>query len=131
MEGATFMRAKVDRSPKSEAEIVTNAAVRAAKNLGISNKILAAILGLSEPSISRMGSQTFVVGRGEKPFELAVLLIRLYRSLDAIVGGDDAVARHWLKNENSALQGTPMHLIQTIVGLTDVIAYLDARRAIV
>jgi Protein of unknown function (DUF2384) len=57
--------------------------------------------------------------------------VRLYRSLDAIVGGDDAVAASWLKNHNTALNGEPLALIQTISGLTNVVAYLDARRAIV
>jgi hypothetical protein len=59
------------------------------------------------------------------------LFIRLYRSLDAIVGGDGAVARSWLRNDNTVLGGKPVDLMRTIAGLMDVIAYLDARRAIV
>ena len=66
-----------------------------------------------------------------KPFELAVLFIRLYRSLDALVGGDDAVARAWLKNDNTVLKRAPIELIQSVAGLANVIAYLDARRALV
>jgi hypothetical protein len=69
--------------------------------------------------------------REEKAFELAVLFVRLYRSLDAIVAGDDAVAASWLKNRNTALDGKPLAMIQTVSGLTHVLAYLDARRAIV
>jgi uncharacterized protein (DUF2384 family) len=68
------------------------------------------------------------IGSG-RPFELAVLFIRLYRSLDAIVGGDEAVARAWLKNPNTALRNRPIDLIQKVQGLLDVIHYLDARRA--
>jgi hypothetical protein len=60
---------------------------------------------------------------------LAALFIRLYRSLDAIVGGDETVAKAWLKNENTALQCRPIDLIQKVQGLLDVIRYLDARRA--
>jgi Protein of unknown function (DUF2384) len=67
----------------------------------------------------------------EKAFELAVLFVRLYRSLDAIVGGDDAVAAAWLKNRNLALEAEPLNMIQTASGLMNAIAYLDARRAIV
>jgi hypothetical protein len=66
-----------------------------------------------------------------KPLELGVLFVRLYRSLDAVVGGDDAVAKTWLRNKNSALKDTPLQLIQTVPGLIDVIQYLDARRAVV
>ena len=73
----------------------------------------------------------FALASTSKPFELGVLLVRLFRSLDAIVGGDETVARAWLVNPNTALDARPVDKIQTIVGLTDVIAYLDARRALV
>ncbi len=64
-----------------------------------------------------------------KEFELGVLFVRLFRSLDTIVGGDEAVARAWLANHNLALEGKPTEKIRTIAGLTDVIAYLDASRS--
>jgi hypothetical protein len=115
----------------SEGAVVTKAALRAAGLLGISNKALARIVGLSEASISRMGSGTFMLTPGEKPFELAVLFVRFYRALDAIVHGDDEVARAWLANPNAALGGTPLTLIQSVPGLVHAVAYLDARRALV
>jgi uncharacterized protein (DUF2384 family) len=115
----------------SEGAVVTKAALRAAGLLGISNKALARIVGLSEASISRMGSGTFMLTPGEKPFELAVLFVRLYRALDAIVHGDDEVARAWLANPNAALGGRPLILIQSVTGLVHAVAYLDARRALV
>ena len=64
------------------------------------------------------------------PFELAVLLVRVFRSLDAIAGGDDEVVRAWMRNPNTALGGAPMERIVTVSGLVDVVAYLDARRAV-
>jgi hypothetical protein len=78
-----------------------------------------------------MRSGAFPIDKTQKPFELAVLFIRLYRSLDAIIGGDDSVARQWIANHNTALDGAPIDLIQSVAGLTDVIQYLDARRALV
>jgi hypothetical protein len=66
-----------------------------------------------------------------KDYELAVLFVRLFRSLDAIVGGDAGVAREWLRNTNIPLGAAPLEHIQTIRGLTDVVGYLDARRAVV
>jgi hypothetical protein len=118
-------------SPAAEAgPTVTKAILRAADRLGISNKIIGSILGLSEASVSRMGSGGYALRPGEKPFELSVLFVRLYRSLDAMTGGDDAVARAWLRSENTALGGTPLTLVQSIQGLINVIAYLDARRAV-
>ena len=118
-------------SAVSEGVVVTKAALRAAALLGISNRVLARIVGLSEASVSRMGSGTFTLTPGEKPFELAVLFIRLYRALDAIVHGDDEVARAWLANSSTALGGSPLTLIQSVTGLVHAVAYLDARRALV
>jgi hypothetical protein len=117
-------------APKA-APTVTKALLRAADRLGLSNKIVAAILGLSEATVSRMANGAYMLPPDGKPFELSVLFVRLYRSLDAITGGDDAVARAWLRNDNTALGGTPLKLAQTVPGLMNVIAYLDARRALV
>lgn len=112
-----------------EAAALSKATVRAAQKLGLRNRTLAAIIGLSEPTISRMSRQEYVLSRGDKAFELSALFVRLYRSLDAIVGGDDDVARAWLNNPNSALRAKPIDLIQSIGGLVNVVQYLDSRRA--
>lgn len=114
-----------------QSAVVTKAVLRAADALGLSNKVLGRIIGVSEATVSRMGSGTYMLAPADKPFELSVLFIRLFRSLDAIVGGDDAVARSWLVSENLALGGTPLSLVQSVQGLVNVIFYLDARRAVV
>ena len=113
------------------AAVLTKATLRAAIQLGLTNKLLATVIGVSEATVSRMRSGDYLLQRGQKPFELAVLFVRLYRSLDAIVGGDDAVAGSWLKNRNTVLDAEPLTLIQTVPGLMNVIQYLDARRAVV
>ncbi|MBW9090532.1 DUF2384 domain-containing protein [Rhizobium wenxiniae] len=115
----------------SEAQVVTKATVAAADRLGLSARTLAGVVGVSEASVSRMKRLDHLLEKGTKPFELALLLIRLFRSLDAITGGDEQVARAWLKNHNTALSGIPAEKILSISGLTDVLAYLDARRALV
>lgn len=115
----------------SSAAVVTKAALRAASQLGMKNKVLANVIGLSEATVSRMRSGEYELQPDQKSFELALLFVRLYRSLDAIVGGDDAVSSAWLKNRNALLGDAPLALIQTVPGLMNVIQYLDARRAIV
>jgi len=115
----------------ARAVVVTKATLRAAEAMGINARRLSAIIGTSEPTISRMKTGGYVLDPASKPFELSVLLIRVFRSLDAIVGGDGVVLREWLANPNSALGGKPLDQLQTISGLTDVLAYLDARRALV
>ena len=65
-----------------EAAVVTKAVLRAAERLALPNRVLAATLGLSEATISRMGSGTYRLTPGDKPFEIAVLFLRLFRALD-------------------------------------------------
>jgi Protein of unknown function (DUF2384) len=118
-------------SAADQAAVLTKATLKAATQLGLTNKLLATVIGVSEATVSRMRSGVYTLQRGQKSFELAVLFVRLYRSLDAIVGGDDAVAGVWLKNRNTVLDAEPLTLIQTVPGLMNVIQYLDARRAVV
>ena len=123
-------RVALQRAAVTENAVVTRAALRAAGRLGVSNKALGRIIGLSEATVSRMGSGAYTLSRGDKAFELAVLFIRLFRSLDAIAGGDEAVATAWLKNEHLTLGDRPLALIQSVPGLVHVLGYLDARRAL-
>ena len=125
------MARSVAQPAVSEAVVVTKAALRAAGLLGLSNKVLARVVGVSEASVSRMGAGTYTLSPGDKPFELAVMFVRFYRALDALVHGDDAVARAWMASPNAALGGQPLTLIQTVPGLVHVVAYLDARRALI
>jgi hypothetical protein len=111
--------------------VLAKAVVRASDHLGITSKVLASVLGLSEPSVSRMRRGDFVLDPATKSFELGVLFVRLFRSLDAIVGGETHVVKEWLGNSNTLLDARPVEKIQTITGLLDVITYLDARRALV
>lgn len=114
-----------------EAAAVTKAVLRAADRLRMKNTVLSRVVGVSEPTVSRMRSDGRLLRRDQKEFELGVLFVRLYRSLDAITGGDDHVSSEWLRNRNTALDAVPLDLIQGVQGLTDVIRYLDARRAVI
>lgn len=125
------MPVRLQRAPAADAAVVTKAVLRAAARLGLSNRAVSRVLGLSEASVSRMGSGAFLLEPGDKPFELALMFVRLFRSLDAIVGGDETAARGWMRSENTALGGVPRDLIQTLPGLVNVLGYLDARRALV
>jgi hypothetical protein len=124
------VQAKPNHRSANEGAVLTKATIRIADKLEVSQKTLASIIGVSEAVVSRMRNGSYALERSSgKPFELAALFIRLYRSLDAIVGGDEAVARAWLKNKNTVLRSRPIDLIQKVHGLIDVIQYLDARRA--
>ena len=108
--------------------VVTKAVIRSADRLRLNARTLAAIIGVSEASVSRMKRGDLELEPGTKPFEFGVLLVRLFQSLDAIVGGEDNAAASWLVNPNTELDARPIEKIQIVNGLLDVIAYLDARR---
>jgi hypothetical protein len=118
--------AKTDPAPDV---VLTKALLRAAELLGLSSAVLARILGVSEASVSRLGAGARTVEPQSKEGELALLLVRVYRSLDALVGTDAAQRKAWLHGHNRALNGRPVDLIQRTDGLVNVVAYLDAMRA--
>ena len=126
-----MLRTKSQSHPVSESTVMTKAVLRAAARLGVSNKALAAVIGVSEATVSRMGSGSYTLSPGDKAFDLAVLFVRLFRALDAIAHGDESVTQAWLRHENAALGGKPLTLIQSVPGLVHAVAYLDARRALV
>ena len=107
--------------------VLTKAVLRASGTLGVNQRRLAAILGVSEATVSRLGRGKTIDAQ-TKEGELAVLFLRLFRSLDTLVGGDAAQARAWLWDENRHLGGVPAQRIATIAGLYDVVSYLDALR---
>lgn len=116
--------------PSDEASVAIKALLRAAERLDLSNRALGRVVGLPEASVSRMARGTYTLRSDDKAFELGLLFVRLFRSLDAIVGGDEVVARAWLRGDNDALGGRPVKLIETVWGLARVLAYLDARQTL-
>jgi uncharacterized protein (DUF2384 family) len=111
--------------------VLTKATMRAAEHLAMPNAVLAAMLGVSVPTVSRMKTGAYLLTEGSKPFELAQLFLRMFRSLDAIVGSDDDSSQSWMRTENLALNSRPIDLVQSVTGLVSVVSYLDSRRAAV
>lgn len=119
----------VKAAAPSRGVVLTKAATRAAARLGMSGKLLSDILGLSEAQVSRMRNGDVALAENTKAFELAALLVRVFRSLDAILGGDERATQVWITSQNVALGGRPIDRMVSIQGLADVVTYLDARRA--
>lgn len=109
--------------------VLSKATARAAQWLGLSGAALAQVLGTSESGVSRLLRGTRTLDPQSKEGELALLLVRLFRSLDALVGNDADLRRAWMDSHNTALNGTPRQLIGTAQGLVTTVAYLDAMRA--
>ena len=109
------------------AAVLTKALLRAGDQLGLTRKALGRIIGVSEASMSRLtGGRR--IDPDSKEGELALLLLRLFRSLDPLGGGDAGRARSWFEAHNLHLGGIPSEMVATAEGLVDVTQYLDAMR---
>ena len=113
----------------SDGALVAQAVQRIAEFWALTNEGLGQILGLSDSTVSRLRNGNWRFQAGTKSFELAQFLLRLFRSLDSLMGSDDAAARSWLASENQELGGKPIDLIRSIRGLSDVADYVDDYRA--
>ncbi|MDZ7784241.1 MAG: MbcA/ParS/Xre antitoxin family protein [Halioglobus sp.] len=103
-------------------QTLTRAALRAGKALGLTQSEIGAVVGRDRTSLRRG------IDPDSKSGELAALLIRLYRSLYALVGGDAEAMRHWMDTENHHTGGVPREQIRSVTGLTGVLEYVDAIR---
>ena len=117
------------RAKPNPMAVLDKAVLSVFARLGLRQAELGAVLGLSPPAISR-AIKSGVFPEVGKSREHQLLLVRLYRALDSIVGGEDAVAAAWLRNPNSAFGGAvPLERMKSVAGLVDVLSYLDTRRA--
>ena len=110
-----------------ERKVLTKAVIRAAKSLALNQSKVAATLGVSDPTASRMFAEKYFLDPERKEWELGALLVRLFRSLDSIVGSDEK-ARLWLNSESKALAARPVDLLPRAEGLIRVLHYLDSAR---
>jgi len=118
------------RKPQPDPEaVLTKATVRAADLLGLRSSDLAKVIGVSGATVSRYRAAAAGIAPGSKPGELALLLIRVLRSLDPLVGADDGKRKDWMHSPNRALNGVPATLVLTPDGLVRTLAYLDGMRA--
>ena len=109
--------------------ILSKALLRAADGLGVSAAELGVIIGTSESTISRLRTKRRgPLSPATKEGELALLFVRVFRSLDALVGGDEVNARAWMHADNHHLRGVPLERMKKVEGLVDVAEHLEAMR---
>lgn len=112
------------------ARVLTQALCEASRRLDLGQTALKDIIGISQPTASRLLKGAYTIPEGSKVWELAAHLLRLYRSLSSMVGGSDELARAWLGSANQAFAGrTPLEAIRRVDGLLYACEYLDAHRA--
>lgn len=107
----------------TEAIVLGEAVLNAGAKLGLNPQQVGSIIGRNRTTIVRNG-----VDPGSPNGQLAMLLVRLYRSLYVLVGGHEDDMHHWMQTRVGSLQGIPMVMIQDVSGLVRVTQYLDAMR---
>ncbi|WP_263141096.1 antitoxin Xre/MbcA/ParS toxin-binding domain-containing protein [Pseudomonas sp. RIT-PI-AD] len=114
--------------PQPEAdEVLAKALLNTREHLGLTQQELAAIVGVHRTALTRW-AESGGLRPQSKTGELALLLIRAYRSLFALFGGSPEDIRHFLRTENRHLDGVPLDLMRQVQGLVRVVEYLDAIR---
>ena len=126
---ATSRRSSPSPDPGRAGAVLSKALVRASAKLGVtSQKDLAEVLGVSAPTVSRLLRGGRPLDPASNEGQRATLFLRIWRSLDALVGGDEQAATSWFHAHNHHLGGRPVELAREIHGLVHVADYLDAMR---
>ena len=124
----TLPRPAAESAPVADDAVLSKAVVRVARLLELTQRDVSATLGISEATASRLFAGKYLLAPDRaKEWELARLLVRMFRSLDALWGHED-VAREWLASDNLALAAKPKDLLRSVEGMVRVVTYLDAAR---
>lgn len=120
------MSAATQPLPQAD-QVLAKAVLRAARQLGLSQAELGAVLGLHRTGVSRLKHNGSLAPES-KQGELALLLIRLARALYALAGGQELWIRHFMHSPNEITGGVPAVQVQSIQGLIDVLRFVDGIR---
>lgn len=102
--------------------VLATATQRAGHALGLSTAQTAAIVGCT------LTDFTNGLDPQSEPGRRALILIRIYQSLEVLVGGDSQLLQQWMTGNNQGIQGVPSEQIQTPEGMATILSYLEAMR---
>ncbi len=111
------------------ARVLSEAVANVARYWKIPNERLGQILGISDSSVSRLRSGSYLLDPKSKAFELGQYLVRLFRSLDSLTAAQDRSSMAWLAAKHPELGGVPLELMSTITGMIRVCDFVDNARA--
>lgn len=103
-------------------QVLSKAVVNAGKALGLTQAEVGQVIGRNRTRL-RDGIEAT-----SKEGELALLLIRLHRSLYSLTGGDNAAMKHFMVTHNQLSLGIPKQQIGSVTGLVRLVTILDALR---
>lgn len=123
------MRKQIKHIPSKE-QVLSKALINVANNLALKQKELSEIVGSSKSEISRLYNGSSYIYPNTKEGECALLLIRIYRSLNALLGEDERQCQEWFHSNNAHLGRMPREMSKKIEGLVEIVSYLDAMRGL-
>ena len=111
---------------REEAEALTRDFFAATNSIGLANKEIAEILGVSEPTISRAKKKGAYFSRTRHhQWLIAELFIKAGRELTRIYD-HPRKEKHWFTTYNHPLRAIPINLIHSMEGLLQVVRYLES-----
>ena len=117
----------LENNELAKTQVVAKALINVKEELSLSSELVGQIIGTDASTVSRIGKNRDM--KENKAFEAALLLIRVYRSLFAMVGGSKPAMIHWLTTHNLDFnEQRPLDCMKSWVGLVEVVQYLDAMR---
>lgn len=107
------------KSDLNSSEAITKAIENVKVNLALSSETLEEIIGVDPNSAAPITNDS-------QYFECVELLIRVYRSIYAMTGGNGEAMRHWLNTPNyDFLDQAPIDRMKCRAGLVEAVNYLD------
>ncbi|MFM7229994.1 MAG: MbcA/ParS/Xre antitoxin family protein [Cyanobacteriota bacterium] len=105
--------------------VLRKALQRAGEELGLSAQETAQAIGKSRTFFEQARAQGRIDLHTQR---MIAMVLRLHRSLSALVGDDTALMRHWINTGNRHTGGLPREQLQDPEQLVELVQYLDAMR---
>ena len=109
----------------SDSLVLRKALQRAGEELGLSAQDTAQAIGKSRTFFEQARAHPRIDRHTQ---QMIALMLRLHRSLSALVGDDTELMRHWIHTANSHTGGIPRDQLQDPEQLVELVHYLDAMR---
>lgn len=121
------MKTSLQNLPQKEL-VLTKALLRLANFYNLTGKDLNQIIGISESTVTRLYQGKSFISPSTKEGEIALLVLRIYRGLNSLLGTHHEKATLWLNSENNYFNQKPIDRMKSVSGLVDVVNYIDAMR---
>jgi hypothetical protein len=109
-----------------DARLVSEATLQAAAHLGLSDPVLATILGLSATSVERTRDNKMPLIQDQLTLERAAPLLRLSQVFNLGLGDNPEATENWMRSHNSALGARPIDVLQTAGGMERILEHVQA-----